>query len=232
VLRAAAIAAVLLSACATRDAPYRFRSPMIGGVRAVEPERPERSSPPAPEPRRYAAHATRRINRPELDAGQSPGLADVLRGLVGQRDRDSSHLDFAFQAAAAVGAELDPQVAALDDGPALVALARERSAITTPASALLGDLVVFDRVDRGRRASLIGVIASRRRDGTLEFVYLGRGVVRRGWVNPEHPGTKRGDDGRVLNTFVRHSNGGLPRGTKFLAGELLAEIISLDRLTR
>lgn len=227
-LRAAAITAVLLAACATREAPYRFRSPMIGGVRAVEPERPE---PPA-EPRRYAAHATRRINRPALDPGQSPGLADVLRGLVGRRDRDSTHLEFALQAAAAIGAELDPRVATVDSGPALVALARERSAITAAASALLGDLVVFDRVDRGRRASLVGVVASRRRDGTLEFVYLAGGVVRRGWVNPRHPGTKRRDDGRVLNTFVRHNNGGNPRGTRYLAGELLAEIISLDRLTR
>ena len=229
--RAAAIAIVMLSACATRELPYRFRSPMIGGVRAVEPERPRPQTDP-PDPERYPAHQVRRINRPALDPGESPSLADVLRGLVGQRDSDSSDLAFALQAAAAVGAELDSRVAGLDSGPELVALARAREAIGTPSAALVGDLLVFDRVDRGRRASLVGVVAGRRRDGTIEFVYLARGVVRRGWVNPEHPSTKRGDDGRVLNTFVKHNNGGNPRGTRYLAGELFGQVIRLDRLSR
>lgn len=228
-----ALIAVALQACATRDVPYRFRSPMLGGVRAAEPPRPEGPDggetdpgPPAPPPPVYPAHRNQRVNTPELDPGESPGPAEVLRGLVGHRDGDSTSLEFAFQAARAVGAELDPEIARLDRGPSLVALARRRSALGSPRTALVGDLVAF------MRGRLIGVVASRRRDGTIEFVYLARGVVRRGWVNPARPKDKRADDGRVLNTFVRHNDGGNPRGTRYLAGELLAAVIKLDRLSQ
>ena len=236
-LRAAAIAAVLLSACAAREAPYRFRSPMLGGVHASEPKRPRPEKRPAAEQasdlaQEFPKHRSAPINRPALEPGASPALADVLRGLVGHRDADSSHLEFAFQATAAVGAQLDPEVASLDRGSALVALARARDAIGGTVGALVGDLVVFDRVVGRRSASLVGVVVSRRRDGTVEFVYLARGIVRRGWLNNRRPAVKRRDDGRVLNTFVRHSNGGSPRGTKYLAGELFASIVKLDRLTR
>lgn len=221
----AAVTAVIGAGCATREAPYRFRSPMLGGVHAAEVEPPRVPADPTadgPPARSFPAHRHTRVNPPELEPGESPPVADVLRGLVGHRDADSSDLEFAFQAAAAVGAELDPEVARLDRGAQLVALARRRAAIGTPRSALVGDLVVF------MRGRLVGVVASRRRDGTIEFVYLAGGVVRRGWVNPDSPGVKRSDDGRVLNTFVRHENGGSSR----LAGQLLAAVIKLDRLTR
>ena len=80
-------------------------------------------------------------------------------------------------------------------------------------------------------ASLLGIVVSTDNQGTAEFVYLSRGVERRGYVNPRHPDTKRDRGGRAMNTHIRHSNGRDPRGTKYLAGQLFAGYLRLDRLT-
>ena len=87
---------------------------------------------------------------------------------------------------------------------------------------------MFDAAAGGAPASLVGVVVSRRIDGTIEFVYLAAGIVRRGYVNPLHPGSQRASDGRALNTFVRHED----RGSRSLAGRLLAGVIRLDQMTR
>jgi hypothetical protein len=122
-------------------------------------------------------------------------------------------------------------VARTDDGAALLARARERGAATQQGPARLGDLVVFDRVRGGRPASLVGVVVTTRPDATVEFIYLQRGVVRRGFLNLHQPSTPRNRAGRVLNTFVRGDDGGMSRNPRFLAGELFAAFIRLDRLT-
>jgi hypothetical protein len=150
--------------------------------------------------------------------------------MVGKRDLESSDVGFVLAALAALGARLDPKAAALASGDALVELARERGAFAGDGDALLGDLIVFDRVMARRPASLVGVVVSSDNQGTIEFVYLTRGVVRRGFVNPRRRGEKRDQTGRVLNTFVRHSDGDNPAGTHYLAGELFAGVVRLDRL--
>lgn len=224
-IAAASVAvALVLGACATRETPYRFRAPVVGGVRAPEP--------PAAAPRRRRLAAEAPVAPSRRPEPAEPGLAEALRGLVGRRDKKSTHLAFALSALRTIGADLDSEVTGAESGPHLLALARRRGAVDKDVGgALLGDLVVFNRVDRGRPASLVGVAVSRRGDGTVEFVYLARGVVRRGWVNPAKPDDKRDETGRVLNTFVRHNDGGLPRSAPTLAGQLFAGLIRLDRLS-
>jgi hypothetical protein len=160
-----------------------------------------------------------------------PPLAETLRTLVGRREPDATDIAFAFSALTSLGAPVDGELTAVTRGTDLVAIAERRGALAGRGGDVLrGDLLVFDKVEGGRLASLIGVAVARRDDGTVEFVYLARGVIRRGWVNPARPKVKRRDDGRVLNTFVRHNDGGLPRSAPTLAGELLATVIRLDAL--
>jgi hypothetical protein len=238
--------ALLLSlpGCARRDAPYRFRAPLVASVSAAElPPRPASSREPAPAgvaPRaatRAPAAAASRTAAVAVapPAGQAApvaaDLAESLRTLVGGRDREASDLAFALAALDVIRAPVPAAVRALEDGAALFAFATERGAVasagTTP---LLGDLVVFDRVVGTAPASLVGVVLGVDERETVEFLYLGRGVVRRGWLNLGAPSTRRDDAGRVLNTIVRHSDGRDPRGTRYLAGELFSAYIRLDRL--
>jgi hypothetical protein len=142
-----------------------------------------------------------------------------------------------MNALAALGARLDPRLRGADDGAGLRELARERGALLPagegPSSPPeLGDLVLFDRVTAGEPASLVAVVVSTDSRHVIEFIYLGRGVVRRGYLSRAHPADKRDSDGRALNTFIRHSDGNDPSGTRHLAGELYAAHIRLDRLLR
>jgi hypothetical protein len=245
--------AVGVTACGVRRVPYHFRAPLVGSVSAPALERPDRASRPAP-PGRRPPHrvAIARGERPppavRLTVPAAPlrsagrageDLALELRGLVGRRDDRASHAQFALAALGGIGTQLDPELAAVVDGPALVELARGRGAlvpvgageaITSPPR--LGDLLVFARVTGSDPASLTGVVVSVDDRGVIEFVYLARGVARRGFASVARPGDKRDDRGRVLNTFVRHSDGADPRGTRYLAGELLAATIRLAALVR
>ncbi len=167
-----------------------------------------------------------------LDPLVDAPLSDVLRGLVGRRDKKRSHSRFALDALGSLGLSLDSdrELAAIDIGRDLVRVASARFAVSSQKSALLGDLVVFDRVVASLPASLVGVVVGQRGDGSIEFIYLARGVVRRGWVNPLRPNEKRDGKGKILNTFVRHSDGGDRSGTRYFAGHLFTKIIRLNRL--
>ncbi len=197
----------------------------MGRARPVE-------APPVPRVRRSLPA--------EVLAAQGSGeeLAKVLRGMVGRRDEGSTHVQYVLAGLTELGAALDPELGGVEDGPALRALAERRGALgaAAPGSPLpslrLGDLLVFDRVVATDPASLVAIVVSVDERGVVEFVYLARGVVRRGFVFPPEPGSRRDPTGRILNTFVRHNDGGDPRGTAHLAGELVAGAIALDRLLR
>jgi hypothetical protein len=257
----------LATACGARqEVPYHFRSPLLGSVSApplpVALERPETGGgQPATDdrrrPQRLAVSPAPRSSQAATTAEPAPAprvrrsippdalgdvrgeeLASRLRAMVGRRDETSSHLQLAVAALREIGAELDPEIARVEDGPALVALAERRGALTlaAPGSPLpslrLGDLLVFDRVVAAEPASLVGVVVSVDERGVVEFVYLARGVVRRGFAFPSQPSARRDDGGRILNTFIRHNDGADPRGTASLAGELIAAVVPLDRLMR
>ena len=89
-----------------------------------------------------------------------------------------------------------------------------------------GDLIVFDRAVGGARASLIAVALGRDARGVVEVLYLGAGVVRRGWFDVTRPALRRDRAGKVVNTPLRHNRDQPPRGTHFLAGELYAGAIT------
>lgn len=197
------------------------------------------SRPTEPAPPTWRPPERRSIPSDSLAAeARGADLAGRLRGLVGQRDDRSTHLQLALAALGELGASLDPHLAAVEDGPALVALAEQRGALTRvlagspPPRLRLGDLLVFDRVVGSDPASLIAVVVSVDERGVIELVYLARGVVRRGFACPAQPDLRRDPGGRILNTFVRHSDGADPRSTPQLAGQLLAAVVSLDRLLR
>ena len=63
-------------------------------------------------------------------------------------------------------------------------------------------------------------------DDDVEVLYLGAGVVRRGWFDVTRPALRRDRAGKVVNTPLRHNRDQPPRGTHFLAGELYAGAIT------
>lgn len=164
------------------------------------------------------------------DAGAS--FAEALRSRVGERDSQSTNLDFARTVLASLGVSLAEPVRAAATGPDLLAVAVERQALTSGAP-LAGDLVVFDRFDGETEASLIGVVVgvAARAHLTVEFVFLARGVVRRGYVTPSQPERKRDEQGRALNTFVRALRGKARKSDPFLAGQLFRAFVRVDRLS-
>lgn len=157
------------------------------------------------------------------------GLDDVedVRTLVGRRD-GRGHVGFALALAARIG----PGLPEVEDGPALVELARERGALGDPDVSAVepGDLLVFDRISDGEAASLVAVVLARDDRGVVEMMYVARGVVRRGFVDPARPKIRRDKQGRVVNTYLRHGKDQPPEGTRYLAGELLAHVIRAGAL--
>jgi hypothetical protein len=257
VARTAAIllaAAAVLAGCAQRSAPYRFRGPVVSGVSAGELPTRDRGDDGAAdrdgaagddfrdlEPlvatapvRRRSPLAPRRSEpSPATSSASESPLADALRSMVGLREREATPVGFALSALATIGAALDERVRDLPDAAALVAYAESRGALEHDRGhePLLGDLVVFDNVDRGQPASALGVVVATRDDATVEFIYLRRGVVRRGYLNLAEPARKRADDGKAMNTILRQKDGRGKKGRGDMAGQLFAGFIRLDGLS-
>jgi hypothetical protein len=180
-----------------------------------------------------------RLPEPHREARAKPGEvrisfdglddADDLRALVGRRD-GRTDVAFAIACAQILGeGTLSPP----EDGPALVELARARHALVAPTEArpAPGDLLIFDRAVDDAPASRVAVVLTRDDvRGVVEMLYLARGVIRRGFVDVARPRTRRDADGRIVNTFLRHSSDQPPKGTRFLAGELLAHVVRWDLL--
>jgi hypothetical protein len=216
-------------------APHRSQATAILSIEETSLD----AAPPTSQPLAGAATAgavtagaaTAGAAMPE-PAPAASGVVEILRGLVGQRDRQRSHIEFALLALDAIGVRLGPDARAHTTGAELMAWAESKDALGKGAP-LPGDLVVFDKVNQGEPASLVGVVVAatpRDRGETVEFVYLARGVVRRGYVSPRMPTSKRDPTGRALNTFVRHLDGKTPKNDEFLAGELFRAYVRIDRL--
>jgi hypothetical protein len=50
-------------------------------------------------------------------------------------------------------------------------------------------------------------------------------VIRRGFYDVSRARTRRDENGAIVNTFMRHGRLWPPKGTRYLAGELLAHVI-------
>nr|MBA3462412.1 hypothetical protein [Deltaproteobacteria bacterium] len=136
--------------------------------------------------------------------------APDLRSLVGHRDKRDPHATI-LSLVSAFG-----RTAPAD-------LTDQRSDPTEPAAP--GDLLIFDRAVSDNDADLIAIVISRDPRGVTEFLYLGGGVYRRGFVDPTRPATKRDREGAIVNTFLRHGKRWPAKGSHYLAGELLAHVI-------
>lgn len=161
-----------------------------------------------------------------LPAVRSP---TELRALVGYRDPRSP-----LAATLALAATLRPldesglPALHVDSGVELVAWAdshdRLHDALTV---AVPGDLLVFDYTDSADVADRVAIVIARDAQGVTEYLYLGGGVWHRGFVDPRQPHQRRSPSGTVLNTFMRTGSRYPPKGTRYLAGELLAHVIAI-----
>lgn len=170
-----------------------------------------------------------------------PRTAEDALALVGHRDARESFV-FALAVASSVrggAASMDDGTvrtpSAVADGPTLVAWARELGKWTSPASMTrpggetrTGDVLVFDRAAANAPASLVGVVLATDARGVISFLYLARGVIRIGHVDPTRPTIARDRERRIVNSYIRHTTDHPPAGTRFLAGELLAGAIRLS----
>ena len=105
-------------------------------------------------------------------------------------------------------------VAAHDDGWLEVDAARASARGVARDAGPDGDRAETERLHRDRYVA-------------AELVYLAGGVIRRGFVDVTRASTRRDLQGRVINTFIRHVRRMPPKGTRYLAGELLSAVIRL-----
>jgi hypothetical protein len=149
-----------------------------------------------------------------------------LRRWVGRRDkREPLTILLAWVADLELG---DEALAAAGYEHEVVAWATQHSRLLGPTEvAQPGDLLVFDRAVANEPADLIAIVIGRDTRGVTEIAYAAGGVIRRGFVDAAHPTSRRDLQGGVLNTFLRHGKQWPPKGTRYLAGELLANVIRL-----
>ncbi len=237
-----------LAACAGRE-PVRFGSPLLGMAQVPapvllgEPERPaaisNRDPMPKEDERKASAAVAAAIARTEVArertklpsphrAQPAPGGVRVrtavdLHDRVGHREpREPFVATLAW--ARELGLHSDVVTAT-----ELVAWA-ERTHRLHAASDLPdpGDLLVFDRTASDDAADLIAIVIARDTRGVIEMIYVAGGVVRRGFVDTGRPTMRRDRDGAVVNTYLRHGKRSPPKGTRYLAGELLAHVIRVQ----
>ena len=211
-------------AASAATAPVSGQSLLDTPITIVSANAVDGSSAPAtgvvisrlPAPHRVAA----------AEAPRPRTVADAL-SLVGHRDPRGS-LAFALSVATSLGPPRERALPAFADGPTLVAWARELGVFAPAGTAVAtGDLLVFDRAAANAPASLVGVALATDDRGVTSFVYLARGVIRVGKVDPARPRIARDREGRRVNSYIRHTTDYPPKGTRYLAGELLAGAIRL-----
>ena len=152
-----------------------------------------------------------------------PRTPSDLRALVGVRDKRTSLL-VAVEWALAIGLPLEGFAGTA--GEDLVAWAEASHRLADARDeARPGDLLVFDAAQSDEAADLIAIVIARDERGVTEILYLGGGVIRRGFVDASRPSKRRDAAQRVVNTFLRHGKRWPATGSHYLAGELLAHVI-------
>ncbi len=95
------------------------------------------------------------------------------------------------------------------------------------AEARPGDILFFDT--RGLEpapacADRAGIVESVGPEGRITFVEAQAGRVRRSFVDPAHPSSRRDARGEILNSFLRPIRIDDPPGARYFAGEMLCGI--------
>ena len=95
------------------------------------------------------------------------------------------------------------------------------------AEARPGDILLFDT--RGvaptpECADRAGIVESIGASGRLTFLEAQGGRVRRSFVDPAHPSSRRDARGEILNSFLRPIRIDDPPGARYFAGEMLCGV--------
>jgi hypothetical protein len=170
--------------------------------------------------RRDELPAPNRIDRARSEPLPAARVPADLRAFVGRRDtRDP------VEAAIAWARELGMQVVGARSSEILVWAETHSRLHDAEMPPERGDLLVFDRVNSDEPADLFAVVIARDERNVTEFLYLGGGVIRRGFIDASRPRTKRDATGAVVNTFLRTGRRWPAKGSRYLAGEHLAHVI-------
>lgn len=201
----------------------------VVSANGIETKRIEASAAAAEEIReeRYASQPTWASlpapNRPSssiTDAITLPHEPADLRSLVGTRDKRDPFVVL-LSWTTTLGLRVDGT-----DGASLVAWAAAAGKLEPhTATPNAGDVVVFDHAVGDSESDLVGLVLARDGRGVTEFLYVGGGVIRRGFYDATRPTIRRDVDGVVVNTFLRHGRQWPPKGTRYLSGELIAHVI-------
>jgi hypothetical protein len=145
-----------------------------------------------------------------------------LRALVGHRDKREPYA-IVTSWLAELGIDIHPPATGGADLVTWAQTANRLAASTDTAKP--GDLLVFDYAVGEEMFDLVAIAIGRDARGVTEFMYAGNGIIRRGFLEPGRPSSRRDVDGLVLNTFLRHGKRWPAKGTRYLAGELLSHVI-------
>jgi hypothetical protein len=106
-------------------------------------------------------------------------------------------------------------------------MAHERVA---PAQALPGDIVFFDTQGTDGEldcADHAGIVESVDATGRIGFVEARGGQVRHSFVDPAAPTLRRGDQGQILNSFLRPKLVTDPPEARYFAGEMFCGVFRI-----
>jgi hypothetical protein len=95
------------------------------------------------------------------------------------------------------------------------------------ADARPGDILLFDTRGVARApecADRAGIVESVGAGGRITFVEARAGRVRRSFVDPAHPSSRRDARGEILNSFLRPIRVDDPPGARYFAGEMLCGV--------
>lgn len=105
----------------------------------------------------------------------------------------------------------------------LYAYMRREQTMVAPTTARPGD-VVFFRVHGPECGDHAGVVEAVDRGGRITFKEVRGGSLRVSYAHPEDRSTRRGTDGRILNTFLRPRLTSDPPTARYYAGEMLCAV--------
>lgn len=199
------LSAALASGCGALQRPSPLRPPPHPLLEAV------------PFPQTRYAHARARRPRPAARPAAEPPRPS--RDFSPKGSADLSSLS-ALEGHRVVGGRPASdqaliEVAYGDDAPSPTAIGRPLIRGEAPKP---GDVVLFAGDGYGPRS---GVLMQVDRDGQYEVMFVTRGAVRRIYLDPRRPHTRRvGDD--IRNSFIRPLRRGRAHDNRVLAGQLLA----------
>jgi len=93
-----------------------------------------------------------------------------------------------------------------------------------------GDVVFFDTSRAGNQCGgHVGLVQGFAPGGALKFRERRGGEERVSVADPQRPGQRRDEDGRVINTFIRPVKPDDPAGTRYYAGQMVCAVVRVTR---